>query len=399
VRPVLIAMIYVTLMGVACGAPVVAPDAATDDVGTDAAARVVEPTDQLDLLIAFDVSDAAANSNDDLSSQLPRLLGTLASGHRDGAVPRDFEPVGSMHVAFVSSDMAVGAEFTGGCMRPLGDDGVFLTHTPGCADSVLAAYPHGVFAYDAGGAVRIDDLARDASCVPYQPNLFNRGCGHQAPLEAALKAISLMPAADGSSPVSWTAPEYRPPVFFGGTFGHGSDPDTNGGFLRPDSVLAVLVVSALDECGTPNARLYSDDDEFSAVPPALRCYAFDDQHYPDARYVDALLGLRRDPERVVFSVVAGVPIALTGASPDVILADPLMQPQVSTVQPDYPTVACTSVGPSALPARRLTRVARGVLADGGHATVHSLCAWRSTLGEDTYTAIMDAIIDAMAGTR
>lgn len=392
------AIALAALLG-ACDAPI-----APTDGGVDAAPSPVPPTDQLDLLISLDVSNAACCMTYALTREIPRVLAVLTSGDRDHDGVIDFTPVRSVHVAFVTSDMGIGSALDPtACTRPGGDDGIFLTQRrpgsggTGCVDDPAAGFPHGVFTWDREDGTPIAAFAQNVACLPYQPSNFTRGCGYQAPLEAALKSLSPAPRADGTSPVSWTAPGYRPPTFVDGSFGHGTDATTNGSFLRPDSVLAILVVSAVEEHATPNPQLYSNDPEFADVTPAWRAYRFDEQQYPDARWVDGLLGLRTAPSRVVFSLIAGVPIALEGAPPTEILADPSMAPQFFPQQPEYPAPSCVSPvgGPYGNPARRMTRVARDLIAAGGRASVYSICASND---QPAYDALIDQVIAAMAGT-
>jgi hypothetical protein len=288
------------------------------------------------------------------------------------------------------------------CSVPLGDDGILRTRVqyPGtdCPADFAPTFPDRVFAFEQGGPIDIAEVARDVVCVPYQPSLSSRGCTFQAPLEAALKAISLTPRADGSSPVSWTAPNYRPPVFLGGSFGHGDDPATDGAFLRPSSVLAVLIVTAVDDCATPNPQIFSNDPPFADTPVGVRCRDFADHLYPVERYVDGLVGLRAHPSRLVYFAITGVPEAVAGTSPATILADPAMS-QASPPEAPYSLPdACNGGADYARPGVRMTATADGILAAGGHAAVYSVCS-TSDRATAAYDAFVEETIAALAGAH
>jgi len=70
-------------------------------------------------------------------------------------------------------------------------------------------------------------------------------CGFEQPLEAMLKA--LMPGD-----ASCTQPFC---TFFEGTRGHADDPRTNGGFLRPDALLGVVILTEVREVLPPDGPL------------------------------------------------------------------------------------------------------------------------------------------------
>ena len=379
------------------GCSVLQPAAVVPDAGSDSSLAPVPATDQLDLLVVFDNGGYGWQTASHLQRHLSRVVEILATGDREGDGLRDFEPVRSLHLGVVTADVGAGAVIDARC-RPRGDDGVLrtaVTYPFRCdVDDFLPAFPDRVFSYDRAGALSAAEVGLDAACVLYDPALDTRGCYIQSPLEAALRATALSPRPDGSSPVTWTAAGYRPPTFPDGTSGHGDDPGTNGAFLRPDSVLAIWIVSAKDDCASPNPRLFSDDAEFASVPTGLRCLSFRDQLYPTDRYVRGVLGLRASPSRLVYAVWAGVPEAVSGSTPTAILAHPDMELGIDAHGSDIRD-GCNGPGNYAAPAVRMTTVARDILGAGGRASVHSICSGDDQPATD---AFLDEVILALAGT-
>ena len=296
-----------------------------------------EVPDQLDVLLVIENTSSMAAAQARLAAQLPRFVHQLLAGDSDGDGSGDFFPPRSLHVGIVDTDMGPGGTAgTANCDVGFGDDGLMQTRLAhpraGCRSDYLSSYPGRIFDFTMGAPVSDAAYAADVACMT---QIGTDGCGFAAPLEAALKAISLTPAATGDSPVSWTHPGYRPPVFFGGTFGHGDDPATNGNFLFPFGTTAVVLLATHDDCSTDMPQIFSlDDAMFSATNINLRCHTFGDRLYPIERYADGLVGLRAAPHELVLSVIEGVPTDLAGSDPAVILADPRMLPRIDPAHAD-----------------------------------------------------------------
>jgi hypothetical protein len=357
----------------------------------------VAAADEVDLLFMIDDSNSMTEEQLSVASEIPRMVQVLASGDLDGDGARDFSPARSLHVGIVDSDMGSGS--TPGipnCAPGLGDDGVMQIRTRsgsgGCLADYSGSYPAtpNVFAFEAGGTQMPADFAADVGCVAL---LGTGGCGFEFELEAPLKALSLSPNADGTSPVSWTAPGYRPPTFAGGTLGHGDDPLTNGAFLRADSLLAIVTVNDEDDCSTPNYEIFSVmNPAYDGVDLNLRCLVFEDELYTIDRYIDGFLGLRRSPERLVYATITGVPPDLSGMPPDTILADPRMVVMPSATSPSRLETACTSPGGRgvAYPGRRMVAVAQGLRARGASVSVQSIC-------QADFSTAFDGVLAAVGG--
>lgn len=394
------------LVVVACGQPI-APGDGRSDATTDAVrdasrtdAALAAPTDELDLLLVYDNSGYTANGGYDDDRELDRALRVLVSGDRDGDGTQDFEPVRSLHVGIINGSQGAGDLVQIRCNASTNSDGVLQVDLPGpstdvqaiCVGPLLEVPAGRVFSYETGGRRSLDDAIADILCET--PTLSNRtGCSLQQMLEATLEALSPTALPDGSSPVAWTADDYRPPTFVGGRSAHGDDPATNGWFLRPDSVLAIIVFASHDDYSTPNPRLYGDDPRYASVEPFHRPYVFPEEMYPIDRYVDGLVGLRRSPSRFVYAMTGGIPVGVSGMSPEVILADPLMAPMNRPDMPNWLLDACWDQQGYALPAIRLTQMARGVLEAGGRASAHTECSDQVA----AFDRILDDVIAALRG--
>lgn len=320
----------------------------------------LEARDQVDLLFIVDDTRSMVEEQTSLVGEIPGLVQALTSGdsNRDGRP--DFSPVHSLHLGVVSADMGTGASVIPTCSGGFGDDGILRATGTTCA----GPHPSGIFEFTAPG-----DATAFASSFACVVATGTNGCGFRQTLEAGLKALS--PA----SPTSWTRVGYVPPVFRGGTSGHGGPGGPNDGFLRPASVLAIMVVSNVDDCSSANDAIYGlDSPAFNGVDLNLRCHAFAGELQSPQRYADGLLGLRSSASMLVFHVLGGMPPSDDGMDPSVILGDPQMTETVDPSNPGLLIPACVSSGGRATPARRLITLAQQLAAAGASTSASSICA-------------------------
>lgn len=384
----LAAAVLTALLGAACSAPAWPPECIIDiaiDVDIDG-----EHVDEVDLLLMIDDSSSMAGEQALLVAELPRMIRMLAAGDADDDGVQDFSPVRSLHLGVVTSDMGAGPAVPAGetvpsCERGLGGDGILLTAGATAIPGCVASYPP---VFDFGPPGDPAAFARDVGCVAL---VGSRGCGFEQQLEATLKAVS------ASSPTADYVPSgYLPPVFAGGTPGHGDN--ANVGFIRRGSVLALVLLTDEEDCSVPDYSIFYRDDRFSSVGLNLRCFAFPDELYPTERYVQNLAQLRSLPGRLVFAAIAGVPLDRTGdtvADYDATLVDPRMieTPDPSTTPPTRLLSSCrTADGGEAFPPRRIVEVARGLSARGARTTIQSICAadFRAA-----FTRIVELVSDAL----
>jgi hypothetical protein len=338
----------------------------------------VTNVDNVDLLFMIDNSNSMAEEQLNLIEELPRLVQVLASGDRNSDGARDFNPVRSLHVGVVTSDLGAGPN-TGvpTCGMGLGDDGILRSRSRSTTAPCMATYPSGVFEFDRD----TDDPAAFAAEVGCVANIGTGGCGFEQQLETSLKALTPISAQP------WTRAGYSPPRFVSAdgipdSIGGNAD-GPNAGFLRPTSALAVVLVTDEEDCSVRDFGLFvTGDPRFMSVPLNLRCNTFGDPSmgiiHPVQRYVDGFLGLRRDPNLLIFSGIVGIPPETEpapGASPDfaAILANPNMIPRPNAMGTNLEP-SCSTVNGVAYPPIRIVQTAAGLSAAGAAVSLSSICS-------------------------
>ncbi|MCS6857241.1 MAG: hypothetical protein NZM37_05980 [Sandaracinaceae bacterium] len=349
----------------------------------------ITPVDTVDLLLMVDNSGSMREEQMKLTREIPRIVRILASGDLDEDGREDFTPVRSMHVGIISSDMGSGPVTGIGTCRPgLGDDGRLLNRCP-TGDGTT------IFRFDRGM-----DPNAFAETIRCASTLGITGCGFEQQLEAVLKALS------PSSPQSWTRPNYQPPRFVApdgitqNQVGHGDG--ANRGFIRENSVLAILMLTDEEDCSLMNYRLM----EIHRGPRInVACDSNGDARpergfvFPVERYVEGYLGLRRSPNLLVFSAITGIPLNAEDSAErgeySAILDRPDMQHVVDeTRMPIDFRPACESPDGFAIPARRILQVAAGLAQAGVAVSVSSICA---PSFERAVSRIIEKIASALGG--
>ncbi len=312
----------------------------------------------VDVLFLVDNSNSMIEEQVSLKERFPELVNSLASGEVGGRADtvRSFPPVDDIHLGVVDSDMGTGGFLVPTCVESnFGDDGILRTRGDVSAGGCSSTYPS-FLTFRAG-----DSPATFASAASCLASLGTGGCGFEQPLDAVLKALT---------------PSTASTTFYLGTRGHGDV--ENAGFLRPNSILAVVVLSDEDDCSASDPGLYNQSSPRYMGDLNLRCFMFPEALYPVDRYVRGLTALRADPSRLVFTVIAGVPVDLTldrDRTPfGAILADPRMLEQPDPSMPSRLLPSCNVPARGlAFPPRRLVVVARDLERAGAHTSVGSIC--------------------------
>jgi hypothetical protein len=174
------------------------------------------PTRQVDLLFMIDNSSSMDTGQANLRANLPSFMNVLKG--LPGGLP-------DLHVAVVSSDMGAGdGSSIMGCSFN-GDNGVFRSQpTGGCTTTGLNA--GATFLTDTGGAspqtnFGTQDITSVFQCIAA---LGATGCGFEHQLASIARALG----ADGAAP-----------------------PTQNAGFLRPNAILAIVLLTNEDDCSAP----------------------------------------------------------------------------------------------------------------------------------------------------
>jgi len=349
--------------------------ASVENVGSDNIRDV-------DLLFVVDNTNSMTEEQLALAREIPNLVRTLASGDETNPATgmpdgwQDFPPVRTLHVGVITSDMGTGGFLVPSCMASpdVGDDGILQTRGNVTIRGCMATYPSFLEFRPAEGGDPVA-FASDVECVAV---LGTSGCGFQQPLEATLKALT---------------PSTSPITFAGGTVGHADG--ANAGFLRHDSLLAIIMVTDGDDCSALDSDLFNPSSTRYPGDRNLRCFQYPEALHPVQRYVDGLLATREDPDLLVFAAITGIP---EDVNPDpgmpidyaAILADDRMQERVDPAMPTRLRPSCDRPGTGlAFPPRRVVQVAQGLTLAGANAIVQTIC-------QDSYASAIQAVIDEVA---
>jgi hypothetical protein len=368
-----------------------------------------------DLLFVVDDSGSMSQEQAALRDQFPLLITSLTNGRTSSGA--HFPALTDLHLGVVSTDMGLAgiANNYPGCNTARhvrgGDDGILLhpgVTGPGCNTD----YP--AFLTYTEGRDDSSKLATDFGCIS---SLGTAGCGFEQQLEAGLKALWPKNYMDLEGNVY--PPEKNPILFLSttaeGRYGHGDVPAAeggNGGFLRPDALLAIVVVTDEEDCSSKNtSHFVSTNDPSNPLSKQginLRCYYNKQNLFEIDRYTKGYAGLKPGHEQdVLFAAIVGVPVELVSeqaraevdfsdqeardAYYDRILADERMLerpqneniPAIANVAPSCTRTDRFGQRADAYPPRRIVEVAKGM---GQNATVQSIC-------QDDFGPAMNGILE------
>jgi hypothetical protein len=291
-----------------------------------------------------------------LAEQIDQMLDALMN-------PSNGSPsVDDLHVGVVTTDMGTGGYTIQTCSNPMnGDNGVLQNRTDGqwgCDESYSAAdcgraecpwLLHSREHPDDGTDVEDPPIWDDFGCIA---TLGTGGCGFEQQLEASYVALTVQTGAG------------RP----------------NEGFLREDSLLAIIYVTDEDDCSTGNPEMFNmTRDDFGSLN--VRCVLNPDELYPIARYHDAFLDLRGgNRNRIVVAAITGVPVDgswLPGDSLDALR-------ELQQINPSNPNEILKSCETPMGPAYHPVRIAELVYSFGGNGVLASIC-------RDDWSAAMETI--------
>ena len=331
----------------------------------------VQGIDTLDMLFMIDSSPTMVEEQAAIRMQIPRLVQILTSGDLEAGTSRpgvgvmDFQPVRSMHIGVITQDGGgLGRAGAGICSSLAGDDGLLSMPeaTSRRTGTAATCAPGGLplFLDFTRGTTDVNTLVSQFTC---QTELGTGGCGLEQDLEMVMKAL--------------VDPSYAPPTgpYLSGTPAHGNPTGENSGFVRDNSVLAIMIVTDEDDGSVSNSDIFDPSITFMPNDLNTRVPFNPDYQYDVQRYVDALRTVESDPERLVVITIAGVPEDLVDDPANgegsmnltAVLNDPRMANVLSTM-PGYLVAACSSSSGEAYPARRLVDFTQRV---GG--VVQSIC--------------------------
>jgi len=331
--------------------------------------------DEVDVLFVVDDSPSMKEEQENLARNLPMLVEILASGEiKDpvsGRVIETFPPVKSLHLGVTTTNLGVyGAPITtelASCAE-VGDDGLLLNVPDKSIAGCNREFPK-YLAFPAGNQTA-QQLGASFGCVS---RTGAGGCGFEQQLEAGFKALA--PSSNAT--------------FYNGSTGHGDA--RNAGFMRADSVIAVIHISDEEDSSMmPNKGIEVFDTTKGDPSRAnVRQYEQAEWLQPISRYVTGLKDLRpENPDLVIFAGIVGVPKGAESLDFDSITRLDAMKfvPEVGDRGLFYAKPACLSANGKAYPARRFVEVAKGF---GKNGVIRSIC-------DDDFSGALTAIIKKIA---
>ena len=270
----------------------------------------------VDLLFVIDNSHGMEEEQGALADRISEVIDELVSGDADGDGTADFPAARDIRVGVVTSDLGVGGSLVSSCEAPAGDDGALI------AELDLADYADATqFAAAVGNALR--------------PG--TGGCGFEMPLKAAHRALTDQPANDG--------------------------------FLRQDSLLAIVVLTNEDDCSADDLSIFNPH---SPDPLEARCETHGSELWGVDHIADLATWGGRSADQLVFAVIAGIPVDAIDTGYDAMLAHQSMQRfYVDEVDRSDSAVylngipqSCASATSVAVAPRRLVEAARALDAIG-----------------------------------
>jgi hypothetical protein len=330
---------------------------------------------RVDILVVVESSESMAQEQLMLTLRFPELIYQLvAPSDSDGDGRPDQPPVEDLNLGVISPDMGTGG-FTGWSLRgdPVrGQDGCMLHEpspdVPGCETS----YPTFLSRNETNAATyTAAQVAQDFTCIA---TLGIEGCNWEQPLKAALKAVR-----ENNGP--------------GGC---------NEGFLRHDSVLAVIIVTDENDASVDPAHPELFDTtrtEFGELN--LRAFLHPEMLVPIEDFVagfQRLLPGRLGP--IIFGMIIGIPPDAadcigSGDEIDGCLDQPAMQEQIDPELPTQLIPSCNTSMGLAFPPRRLVEFAQKLGKGGFFAYVDSICKseWTDAIHGITNAGIQDNLHD------
>ncbi|MBI5499892.1 MAG: hypothetical protein HY907_06590 [Deltaproteobacteria bacterium] len=304
---------------------------------------------KLDIVFMVDNSGSMSQEQAALTARFPELLAELLDPpDTDGDTRPDHAAVEDLNVGVISSDMGVAGYRVSTCTNEdVGDNGCFRsTPSPavlGCAPT----YPHFLARNPTNAAeYSPEQMATDLTCIA---TLGTQGCGFEQQLKAMRGALTVDTVPGGC----------------------------NAGFLRNDSLLALIWVTDEEDCSVRSDHTEMFDPERNDLGNLnIRCFTHPDFVEPVSDYVTAFRSLRSTGDANVFlAMIVGVP---PDAAECIGFGDGLTEcldvpEMIAWVDPSEPTSlvpSCNTPMGQAFPPRRFVALAQEW---GKNAYVDSIC--------------------------
>jgi hypothetical protein len=305
----------------------------------------------IDLLFVVDNSSSMAEEQLNLAENFPDLLSTLTNppdADRNGEP--DFPAAEDVRLGVITTDLGTAPYSPPTCDTMGGDRGVLVTShlggDPSCAGvSLPASEPW--LSYQVGDDAT--EIGRQFACLA---RVGTMGCGLEQQLESMHEALVTQSTAGMP----------------------------NAGFVRDDSLLAIVFVTDEEDCSASNSDVFDPTRNGDLGPYGTRCAFHPEMLHPIDRYVTALDNLRLDRRQpIVVGAITGVPTNPSGIDPltinlETLLMDSRMQYMEDPENMGQLTPACDRPGAGfAIPARRVVELARRFAVRSGDGLATSIC--------------------------
>jgi hypothetical protein len=327
---------------------------------------------RVDIVVLVDNSGSMAQEQTALTLRFPELINELVAPPTDPATGRPTHPaVEDLNIGVVTPDMGTMGFTVSTCSNPdQGDNGCFRNTPSPAVSGCSATYPM----FLARNPVNADSysaaqMAQDFTCIA---TLGTGGCGFEQQLKAMRQAVTANTEAG----------------------------QCNSGFLRPDSLLALIWVTDESDCSVSleHPEMF-DQDRTDLGHLNIRCFLHPDYVEAVSDYVTAFRNLKpvEDQNKIVLGMIVGVPPdaadcigsgdELTGC-----LSQPAMQEQIDPGMTTQLIPSCNTSMGLAFPPVRFIQLAQ---AFGSNAYVDSICKSEWT---DAISGITEKLVERLPST-
>ena len=327
---------------------------------------------KVDIVVLVDNSGSMQQEQSALTLRFPELIAELVDPPTDPATGRLVHPpVEDLNIGVITPDMGTMGLTVGTCSNAdIGDNGCFRNTGSPVIGTCSASYPS-ILSRNASNAATYspDQMAADFTCIA---TLGTNGCGFEQQFKAMRQATTTNTAVGAC----------------------------NAGFLRTDSLVALIFVTDEEDCSVrPDHPEMFDQSRTELGHLNIRCFSHPEFVEEWSEYVTAFRSLRpaEEQDRIVLGMIIGVPPdapqcigpgnELTGC-----LDVPAMMEQIDPLTPSQLIPSCNTSMGLAFPPRRFINVAQ---AFGSNAYVDSIC---KTDWSDAIRGITDKLVERLPST-
>jgi hypothetical protein len=327
---------------------------------------------RVDIVLLVDNSGSMAQEQTALTLRFPELIGALVDPPIDPGTGRpEHPPVEDLNIGVITSDMGTAGHTVSTCSNSaIGDDGCFRNTPSPAVGGCSASYPAFLSRNETNaGTYSPAQMASDFTCIA---TLGTNGCGFEQQFKAMRKATTDNTAVGAC----------------------------NAGFLRTDSLIALVFVTDEEDCSVriDHPEMF-DQTRTDLGHLNIRCFSHPEYVEDWNEYVAAFRSLRpaEEQNKIVLGMIIGVPPDAPqcigpGDELDGCLSVPAMLEQIDPATPSQLIPSCNTSMGLAFPPRRFINMAQ---AFGSNAFVDSIC---KTDWTDAIRGITDKLVERLPST-